>query len=764
MEFRTLRRLAHLICLSLMPALFWAQNLACEATTLEEFYNCYEGPEDFNAHSVAALTTFIEAEDAIQAGDYAEAKVMVDALFETYPKGNNVWFNAYAEINGSNIGSPHAYYGLRMMEDIIDHHLNNSQDVEARTVKMKVVLVGCSQGIQPTTDAELQNGTGTFVEHVIDPKLRADNYRILRQSFDLMSRYVTAITKGQLVVEVEFVELPEMCLEVGVTSTEPHLAYSGIGPVWDNLDEEVKAETDWWWIIYPSHVPEFPDFEDESFITGGMGGDSKGGPVFIADDQWAVRKPAHLGAGLYSDIERRAYLPQWFQHEFFHHLFRIYPELNLEVNGHDWFNLNFWPADFEGRFETDFYSEALHKRLQVDCVPLASKLITRVGEEQREAFEQLSIDELVGAYSLENVQNEWHIGEIRRVGENYFWRNNANVQWSATPNIVAGRFETGADSPYPGQDFFIDLYETDGNYIPGVVGLKFQGDIYKKRFGLLRESVPMAIALGEYERRPNESTLHTGSIVKEAGLFYWDNDAGDRWSLTANAEDESFGHGNDSPTPDEAFELVIVEDDCGLFVLGFKYLDHYYWREKRDPLNESPALINPVADQELENSFGTHSIDISGVFTDPEGEALSLFATSSESALVSTEVVGGQLILGGGEMGTVFILLTAVDANGGLLTDEFTVEVGTVSTNGNEAFSQSVSVYPNPAKDEFQVIGDASSYDVSIFSADGVLEQDYISANQQSRIDLTGLSSGVYLVKIAHRDSGRITVKKLIKY
>lgn len=424
-----------------------AQNLLCDATTLSDFFDCYGGQTAFSTHSVAAVTTFIEADDALQAGNYAQAKTMVDNLFNTYPRGSNIWWNVINGPNGSNIGSPNAYYGLRMMEDIIDHGLNGAPNVQARKAKMKIILVGCSEGIQPTTEAELQNGTGSFVTHEIDSSLKSNDYRIIKQSFDLFSRYVTAITKGDLKVEVEFIELDTLCLPVGVTTTLPHLAYSGVEPVWDELTKEAKDSTDWWWILYPSHVPELPIFNDEAFITGGMGADNKGGPVFIIDDKWVVRKPAHLGTGNYSDIERRIYLPQWLQHEFFHHLYRIYPELALEVNGHGWFDINFWPSDFEGQFEADYYAETLHKRLQIDCAPLATKLITRVQDGLEAQYNTFSMDELLGSYSLDVVQNPWHEGNIIEENGAYFWKNNANVQWTVTPNFVDGRLETGNDSP-----------------------------------------------------------------------------------------------------------------------------------------------------------------------------------------------------------------------------------------------------------------------------------------------------------------------------
>jgi len=42
-----------------------------------------------------------------------------------------------------------------------------------------------------------------------------------------------------------------------------------------------------------------------------------------------------------------AYFPQWFQHEFFHHLYRSYPDLKLEAASHQWFDRLSWPRDFE---------------------------------------------------------------------------------------------------------------------------------------------------------------------------------------------------------------------------------------------------------------------------------------------------------------------------------------------------------------------------------------------------------------------------------
>jgi hypothetical protein len=755
------------LCIILLHAPIHAQNVLCDATTVPDFFDCYGGPSAFGTHSVAAVTTFIEADNALQAGNYAQAKVLVDNLFNTYPRGNNVWWNIFNDPNGANVGTPHAYYGLRMIEDMIEHGLHPNPTVQAKKVHMKIVMVGCSEGIQPTTELELQNGTGPFVTHVIDPKLKESNFRIVKQSFDFFSRYVTAITKGSLVVEVEMVELDTLCLPVSVSTTLPHLAYSTVEPVWDALTTEAKDSTDWWWILYPSHVPEFPTFDDEAFITGGMGADSKGGPVFIIDDKWIVRKPAHLGAGIYSDIERRIYLPQWLQHEFFHHLYRIYPELNLEVNGHDWFDQSFWPSDFDGQFETDYYAESLHKRLQVNCTPLATKLITRVQDDLQAQFGTFSMDELVGGpYALDNILNPWHEGDIIKDANKYYWKNKANVRWEVIPNFAEGRLETGNDAPYLGQDFFIDLYKTvEGDHIPGAVALKYQGEFYKKRFHLIRASAPMEIALGLFERVPKVNTQHTGNIIKTAGKFYWENNAANIWSLTPNTTDEFFSLNNDSPTPGEKFQLILTEATCGIYALGFKYLDHYYWKPKRSMLNASPTLINGIADLELQENFGTYPINLSDVFEDPEADSLLLFVTSEDTSLIASNINGQQLLLSGGKVGSTTIYVMALDANGGLAIDQFDVQVKPiVSTNDDPSSGQNITVFPRLTQDMVHVVGTTAGDQIILVSMNKTYQQTILVSGGQTSIDLSHLPAGMYLLLLTDREHGRTKVEKVVKY
>lgn len=132
----TINNLCRVLVVQALCFLFFWVNVQsqgnCEATTLDQFYECYGGKSAFSAHSVKALTTFIQAEDAIKAGNYSQAKVLIDDLYKIYPVGNNVWWNVWNAPNGANVGTPHGYYGLRMMDDIIAYGLNPNPNVKVK--------------------------------------------------------------------------------------------------------------------------------------------------------------------------------------------------------------------------------------------------------------------------------------------------------------------------------------------------------------------------------------------------------------------------------------------------------------------------------------------------------------------------------------------------------------------------------------------------------------------------------------------------------
>ena len=274
----------------------------------------------------------------------------------------------------------------------------------------------------------------------IDPQILADDARVLRQSTDLFRRWVTAITRG-LEVELTVVEM-EGCATVDYTDDGAVIvSYPDTNAMIAGIPEDLARETDAFWVIAPSGVPGDGSGYGRHFITGGMGGVGPR-PLFLSDDAWFLRKPEHLGSGPYHPVERRAYQPQWFQHEFMHHLFGAWPEFGLEASDHQWFDRSTWPADFEGRFEPDYYSEAIDKRL-LDASP---SLGERLQGLRTADMSETPLSAIAGDYARLPVENDYHSVNVVVADGAATWTNRAGVSWSLV--VRGGALYTGPDCVY----------------------------------------------------------------------------------------------------------------------------------------------------------------------------------------------------------------------------------------------------------------------------------------------------------------------------
>ncbi len=731
-----------LSCLFLVIIFNTNAQVNCDATTLEEFFDCYGGEQNFSLHYREALKTFINTEDAIKKGDYSSARKLLDNLWEQYPIGSSSWGRSWSSQLGTNIGSPYGYYGLRMMDDIVNFNLENDPvDTGVLTAKMKIVLVGCMQSIQPRTQEELDNGGGEFVTRTIDRSLFESDYRIIRQSIDLFAEYSNAIAKSKLNVDIGFIELPELCLETNINSfaTGVYDARPDLGPVWEAIDETTFNETDWWMIISPSAVPLGEDFEDDEFITGGMGADSKGGPLFIADDLWLTKKPYHLGEGNYSDIERRAYLPQWYQHEFYHHLFRIYPEFALEVNGHDWFNRNFWPDDFVGAYEPDYYAESLYKRLQTACDPLENKLIININNTDLALFSEIEINDIIGPYSLDNIGNEWHVGEVLESGNTFFWRNSAGVQWELTPRLSEGYLETGPDCPYPGIDHMIELSTDERGQMIGVVkGLAFNGDFYRKRFNTFFDEIPVELTFGEYTSSISSNVV--GDLYEQNQLYYWRDQDDNEFQLVP---DFNQGFFEVESTEEQRLELITSGGDCaGEIVLGLKTSDEVFTAKLIDVNNQPPQLLKSFENIDIDNQ--SVSIVLSEYFEDPESDELTYVVFYDESTVAATVDVDVLNVNPIG-VGNSTITMTVIDSNRGAITTEFEITVTDIVLSIDQAINTKIKLYPNPSQGQLNITGLANPKSYSIYNLSGAKVKNGVVKDE---IDISDLNLGTYLLDV----------------
>jgi hypothetical protein len=379
--------------LLLAVCLLSAAPSSAQSPSSESLLDPWGGPDVFPNLYRESVDAFFAAEAAYRNAAYGQASTILREFWKAHPPGTREWASAAGDaqwvgrVTGANFGTPACYSALRMLTDCAEWRLRlpPGDRAASHVIRLTVVLVGQSSGKQPPSMEELRTGGGPVARHKLDRRLAQGNYEAIDQSLYLFREYIRAITGGRLSVEVKVLPLPD--LEVPVEIVERRLAVaSGArdlifanmaqpaqAAIWHAVDRDALAGTDWWWVLYPSHVPRagasYP--RGTIFTTGGMGrGPDGSSPAFLIDDLWLLRVPSQLGSGPYTEAERRAYLPQWFQHEFFHHLFRTYPELKLEETGHQWFDRSAWPNDFEGRLEADYYTEAVHKRLQSATPPL----------------------------------------------------------------------------------------------------------------------------------------------------------------------------------------------------------------------------------------------------------------------------------------------------------------------------------------------------------------------------------------------------------
>lgn len=444
------------------------EDTTTPVTTINELLSSFMdengGESAFSSDQIMALDALLSAQDDIEAGRLEEAATRINNVFAEIPVADPRWdritTNSHCTGCDFNFGSPIAYYGLRMLKQIID--LGDPEGTE--TLTMTAVVAPCAEVKRPT----LPNYSAETVNLDIAPEILADDGQLLKTSTALFRRWVQAITGG-LKVDLRIYVLDE-CTTVdfqdnGVTI----LSYPDAQSMVSAVPEDIAEDTDFWWVVAPSGVPGDGSGFNRHFITGGMGAYGTGLPLFLSDDAWFTRKPAHLGTGEYHELEVRTYHPQWFQHEFMHHLYREWNEFDLEKTPHQWFDRTTWPSDFIGSWEPDYYAESVDKRFLAASPSLAEGL--KAPPQADFSIADQSI--LLGDYERRPVQNGWHQVEIVLDNGELRWQNAAGVSWSL--RITDGQLWSGPDCPY-GEQKLVVLLDASQQ----VTAIYFQGEEHVK--------------------------------------------------------------------------------------------------------------------------------------------------------------------------------------------------------------------------------------------------------------------------------------------
>nr|WP_236587738.1 S-layer homology domain-containing protein [Tumebacillus amylolyticus] len=91
--------------------------------------------------------------------------------------------------------------------------------------------------------------------------------------------------------------------------------------------------------------------------------------------------------------------------------------------------------------------------------------------------------------------------------------------------------------------------------------------------------------------------------------------------------------------------------------------------------NQKPVVSSAPSNQTVTVGAADYTLDLSTIFTDPDGDALTFTATSSDASVATVTAVGSQLTLHQLAVGTSTITLTATDSHGEAETATFVVTV-----------------------------------------------------------------------------------------
>ncbi len=172
------------------------------------------------------------------------------------------------------------------------------------------------------------------------------------------------------------------------------------------------------------------------------------------------------------------------------------------------------------------------------------------------------------------------------------------------------------------------------------------------------------------------------------------------------------------------------------------------------PPNEAPVVATPLSDLTLVVGQ-TQQVDVSGAFSDADGDALTYTAVSADETVVTVTVTGSALTLTGVAVGAATITVTADDGRG-RASDLFTVTV---------ALSNEAPVVATPLSDQTLDVDQTQQVDVTatFTDADGdALTYTAVSADTSvvtvaitgATLTLTGTSAGDTTVTVT-ADDGR---------
>ncbi|QYA25174.1 S8 family serine peptidase [Gramella sp. MT6] len=181
-------------------------------------------------------------------------------------------------------------------------------------------------------------------------------------------------------------------------------------------------------------------------------------------------------------------------------------------------------------------------------------------------------------------------------------------------------------------------------------------------------------------------------------------------------------------------------------------------------VNRAPES-NLLANQTLNLYTGEYRLDLSSVFTDPDGDQVSSLTPTSSNEVVEIFVNDNNMLVTPSTLGTSTISLKGVDGRGGEITTTFDVVVVDKVTNDSD-LEESWKVHPNPVNEVMYIKMYSpvmEEMNIRFYNTLGALVKTTQSEGSDSMIEVpvSNLSAGIYFVEITTENAR--SVKKIVK-
>ena len=176
--------------------------------------------------------------------------------------------------------------------------------------------------------------------------------------------------------------------------------------------------------------------------------------------------------------------------------------------------------------------------------------------------------------------------------------------------------------------------------------------------------------------------------------------------------------------------------------------------------NGTPVTIGTIPDQTVNIGGASVSVDVSGYFSDPDGDALSYAFEFSDSSKMNASVTGSTVLFTGVAAGTVTVTVTATDTGNLTATQTFTLTV-----NAQNQAPTTIGTIPA----QTMTVGDSTTtVDVSSYFSDA--DNDTLTYTASSSdtakatvsvsnatISITGVAAGTATITVTATDPGNLT-------